>query len=355
VSPFGRFLVRRLLAAPFTLFIITLVLYGMTMLVTPEERAQLFWPERTRVLTDAEEQRLTEMIIKRQGLDQPFPVQYAGWIGALLSGNWGYSSALNGWVLPALLRRTPATFELTLWSALLFVPLGLVAGVLAGSRHGRRLDDRFRAAAFVATSIPPFIVALMCLAVLYVSLRWFAPERIGLGLSLELARSGFVTYTGMFTVDGLLNGRLDVVADALRHLVMPVFTLSLLHWATLARVTRAAVIDELDKEYLVAARARGLRERAVLWRHAFRNALVPALTSTALSAASLLSGVYVVELIYNFHGISELVYYAMRDAPDITLALGFAIYSVLLVLLMMLALDVAQALVDPRMREGIQT
>ena len=149
----------------------------------------------------------------------------------------------------------------------------------------------------------------------------------------------------------MLNGQYDVTVKALRHLVLPVVTLSLAHWATLGRVTRVAMIEEFNKEYIVAARARGLLNRSVVWRHAFLNAAPPVLASTALSAASLITGVFVVEAVFNFPGVSELITNTMRFTPDVPLAMGFSVYSVLVVLLVMLCLDIIQAIINPRLRE----
>jgi len=127
----------------------------------------------------------------------------------------------------------------------------------------------------------------------------------------------------------------------------------LYHWATLGRLTRSTIIETRKREYIVSARARGFVERRVLWRHAFRNALAPALTSMGLSAASLLTGVFVVEIIFDINGVSEVITKAMSGVPDAPAALGFAVYSVILVLVLMFVLDVVQALVDPRVRAEV--
>jgi peptide/nickel transport system permease protein len=134
---------------------------------------------------------------------------------------------------------------------------------------------------------------------------------------------------------------------------MPVFTLSLYHWATLARITRAGMINERDKEYILSAKARGLAERRVVWKHAFWNMITPSLTTVALSATSIITGVFIVEIIYGFHGISYVILAAMSGIPDAPAALGFAIYSVIAVLTLMFLLDVLQAVLDPRVREGV--
>lgn len=349
------FILRRLASIPLTLLIITAVLYGIIMLAPAEERAALYLsPNLPRLMTPEAYQNVLDRIIAEQGLNDPYPQQYLRWLGNLLQGDWGYSPVLNSDVLPALVRRTGVTVELTLYSLLLLIPLGLVSGVVSGWRQGGRADRRFRAVAFVATSIPPFTLGLVLLSVFYVGLRWFPPGRTGI-LELSLQRfSTFQTYTGLLTIDGLLNRRLDVTADALRHLVLPVFALSLVHWATLGRVTRAALIDVKHREYITAANARGLRPRSIIWRHAFRNALAPALTSSMLSVASLVTGVFVIEVVFNFKGLSELIVRGMDQAPDSALAMGFAVYSVLLVTPLMVILDLLRAVVDPYFgeREG---
>ncbi len=344
------FLIRRLLAIPITLFIITLALYGIIMLAPVEERAMLYWPPRTRNELPPELfASRVEQIIEEHGLRDSLPRQYLRWVSGLLQGDWGWSPVLQDDVLPVLLRRTPVTAELTLYSLLLFIPLGLLNGVVAGWRPGSHTDNALRLTAFVGASIPPFILGLTLLSVFYVGLRWFPPGRTGIvEISLTTVTS-FKTVTGLLTIDGLLNGRLDVTLDALRHLVLPVLTLSVTHWATLMRVTRVAIMEEKQKDYVVAAYARGLLPASIVWRHTFRNVLSPALTSTTLSAALLIMGVFIVEAIFNFKGLSELITRSVLDAPDAPLALGFGVYAVLLVLPLMFVLDVLKVVVDPRL------
>jgi peptide/nickel transport system permease protein len=260
---------------------------------------------------------------------------------------------MHEYVLPALLKGTPITLELALYSLLFLIPLGLVSGVIAGWRRSGSFDRLFRGVAFVSTSTPSFILALVLISVFYVQLDWFAPGRISYQYGLEISKGAFHQVTGMLTIDSLLNGRLDIFWDACRHLAMPVFTLSLYHWATLGRIARTSMIGERSKEYIVSARARGLAERRVVWRHAFRNMLTPSLTSIALSATSIITGVFVVEIIFNFNGVSRVILSAMGGVPDAPAALGFAVYSVLMVLILMFFLDVLQAILDPRVREGV--
>ena len=355
MPPILKFLIRRLLLIPVSLFVVTAFLYGIAMLSPVEARAQLYLPRNISIrVTEKQLQLMIDNIIQRYGLDQPFPVQYANWLGSLLRGDWGWSPSARANVLDYLSIRSPVTVELTLYSLLVFIPAGLVSGVAASRRRRQAADHGFRATAFTATSIPPFILGLMMISEFYVGLRSFAPDRLSQSIDLCVKSPALHTYTGLVPIDGLLNGRPDVTLDAFKHLVMPVVTLSALHWATLGRVTRAAMIEELDKDYIRAGQARGVPERAIVWQHALRNALVPALTSSALSAASLITGIYVVEIIFNSHGVSEIMTIASAyGTPDVAGALGFAVYSVIGVLIVMFILDVVQALADPRLREGL--
>jgi ABC-type dipeptide/oligopeptide/nickel transport system permease component len=347
-----RFLLRRAILMLITFVVITAMLYGVMMLSPAEARATLYMP-RSDSGTSLNQ---LQLIIEEYGLNDPYPVQYVRWLGSMLRGDWGWSPGLRDDVLKALLRRTPVTAELTLWSVLLFIPLGIVSGAIAAWRRGRAPDHGFRLLAFIATSVPPFILGLMLLAIFYVGLRWFPIGRLAVSSELVVKSTAFNTYTGLLVVDGLLNGRSDITLDALRHLVLPVLTLSLAHWATLGRVTRAAMFEELHKDYITTARGKGLSWRRTIWRHALQNAMLPALNSSALSAASLVTGVFIVEVIFALPGVSALLGASTRTfgsfLPDVAATMGFAVYGVLLVLPLMFILDVLQALIDPRLREG---
>jgi peptide/nickel transport system permease protein len=320
-------------------------------------RAILYLPKRVNVQLMSRDEliTLTEPIVRRYHLRDPLPVQYAYWLVSLVENRGGYSPTLKTNVMDVLLRRTPVTAELTLYSLLFFIPLGLVSGLRAGWKRNRGGDLSFRLAAFIATSLPPFILALVLLSIFYVGLRWFPPSRLGVASSQILYSPNFHTYTGLLTIDGLLNGRPRLSLEAARHLVLPVFTLGLIHWATLGRITRSTVIQELRKDYMLAGRARGIPDRRLLWSYALRNAIAPALSSTALSAASLFTGVFVVELIFDFKGVADLIANGMKIAPDTPAAMGFVIYSVSIVMIIMLVLDLLQAALDPRVRERIIT
>lgn len=346
-----QFLIRRLLAAIASAIITTMLLYAGMMLQTPEERADIYLPKiggNARI-----SENYIQVMIRKYHLDQPYLVQYAYWVRSLFDGTWGYSPTLDGDVLPALLRRTPVTLEIALYSLLLLIPLGLAAGLYSGWRPGGTFDGWFRSLAYVGTAMPPFIFSMFALAVFYVQLRWFAPGRLDSLTEYQMAKAGFHAYTGALTLDSLLNFRPDIFFKALRHLAMPIMTLSMYHWATLGRITRAAVIDERSKEYITAARARGVRERTLLWVHALRPILAPSLTAMALSAATIVTGIFVVEIIFGIAGVSQVIVVAMQYAPDAPATLGFAVYSVLMVIGLMFVMDLLQAALDPRVRDEV--
>lgn len=341
-----QFLVRRALSGFASFLLITFLLYGMIMLTPAEARAQLFIPAGRGQISA----NFIPVMIREHHLDDPWLVQYGYWLKGLLSGDWGYSPTLHEDVLPALLSRTPVTLELALYSLLFVIPLGIRSGLVAGWRPGGLFDRIFRLASYSSLSIPPFILAMILIAIFYARLNWFPTGRLDTLLNMQVSSGSFHAYTGLMTVDAILNARLDVLFDALRHLVLPVFTLGLYYWATLGRTARAMMMGERRKEYLLAATAKGLAEHEVVWRHALRAIMAPALTTIALSAAAIVTGVYVVEVIFSLNGISNVIVLAMSSQPDAPAVLGFTVYSVILVVLLMFVLDVLQAWIDPRVR-----
>lgn len=348
---FLRFFANRIFSTLITLIVITAILYGIMMMTPPEVRAELYIPKNAH-LTELQMQNYIAHIIKIYGLADPYPVQYFRWVSNLLQGNWGYSLMMSEFILDSLLARTPVTAELTLYSLLFMIPLGILNGVISGWKRAQAADYIFRFFAFIAASIPLFILSLVLISIFYVGLHWFPPERLGITTNALVNSAAFQNYTGLLTLDGFLNNRPEVSIDAARHLVLPVLTLSLMHWASLGRTVRMAMIEELQKEYVIAARARGLSDWQVIWRHPYPNVISLALAHSALSAASLITGVFVVERIYNFHGVSEIVINGLLSVQDAPAALGYTLYNVIVVLLIMIILDLLRGVVDPRTREN---
>ena len=178
-------------------------------------------------------------------------------------------------------------------------------GIAAAVNHNKLIDQMARVFAILGHSLPSFIFALLALMVFYAKLGWFPPGRIS-DWANEIIRSAqWHDYTYLLTVDSLLNGRVDIFLDALRHLILPVTVLSTISWATYLRVTRSSMLETLRQEYVVTARAKGLKERDVINGHARPNALIPVATLGGFTVAGLLGGAVLTETVFNFPGIGQ--------------------------------------------------
>jgi len=161
--------------------------------------------------------------------------------------------------------------------------------------------------------------------------------------------ASFVRYTGLNTIDAILNGNWRILLDALRHLVLPVTTLSYISWALILRITRSSMLETLRQDYITTARAKGVKERVVIQRHAKRNALIPVVTIAGWTVAGLMGGVVITETIFNYPGLGRFAASAAIQL-DIPAVLGFALFNGVLMVLANLAVDVMYAVIDPRIR-----
>ena len=344
-----KYIVRRLLVLPVVLFVVTLVLFVLFLQVPVEQRVAVYLPSVRSNITEADYQKLIEKTIERYGLDRPFSVQYVEWVTNLVRGDWGYSPSWREPVLEGLLRRAPATLELTLFALVPAMLLAVGLGRLAARRRGAVPDSLVRSAAFLGWAFPPFILALMLMNVAYARTGWFPPERMSIGISLLVNGEGFRTYTGLLTVDALLNGQPHVFWDAIRHLVLPATCLALAAWALLTRVMRSSLLEVQSQDYIVTARAKGLSERQVINRHATRNALLPVISTAGVIPPLLITGVAVIEVVFNFNGVGRWAVQGFLNS-EIPVTVGFALFSCIVTVLASLIADILYAVVDPRVR-----
>ncbi len=337
------FIVRRLMILPVILLGVTLFVFGIFSLLDPKMRAGLYVKDVPKT-PDA-----MQRIIEKYGLDDPLPVQYWRWLNQIVRGNFGWSKTAQRPVLEALGHYFPATAELALWAAIPVLFVGVWLGILSALHHNRPLDHTTRVFALVGWSFPSFVYGLLLLMVFYAMLEWFPPGRISDWVTREVIAGTFRQYTGLYTVDALLNGRLDVFADALRHLVMPVLTLSYIQWALLLRVTRSSMLETLRQEYVMTARAKGLKERVVVYKHAARNAMIPVATMGGLLLVGLLNGVVITETVFNYPGMGRWAATAATQL-DILTVLGFTLFNGILLVVGNLVVDILYAVIDPRIR-----
>jgi peptide/nickel transport system permease protein len=266
-----------------------------------------------------------EQIAASYGLDRPLPLQYLSWLGNTLRGDMGHSLRSGQPVAEAIVDRLPVTLELALLATLFSLVVAIPLGVLAAVSRGGPLDALARGIGLIGLSVPNFLLAT--LLILFVSTKWQV-----------------VPTTGYVPVSEGLGANL-------KSLALPTISLGLLLIASVLRMTRSAVLEELGKEYLTVARAKGLAQRTIVLRHALRNALVPVITVVGIQTGYLLGGTVIVEQIFALPGIGRLALDAVsqRDYPVVqgtTLFIAAAFVTVNMVT------DVIYGLVDPRIRVG---
>ena len=280
-----NYILRRLLIMPITVLGVTLMIFGMLQFLSPEARTALYVREIPK------NEAALDGIIKRYGLRDPIYVQYAHWLfgtydsetgrmaGGILRGDLGYSRSAAEPVANLIARRFPATVELALWSVVPILSVGIWLGIIAAVNHNKLIDQLARIFSIIGSSMPTFVFGLLMLMIFYANLRWFPPGRVSDWANIVVQAATFHHYTSLLTIDALLNGRFDVFLDAIRHMFLPILTLSYISWATFLRITRGSMLETLRMEYVTTARAKGLPERDVIFKHAQPNAMLPVVTS----------------------------------------------------------------------------
>jgi peptide/nickel transport system permease protein len=344
-----------LLILPIIVAGVTMLIFLMLSMLTPYERASLYVtdiPKRQGAIDD---------VIAKYGLDDPIPLQYLNWMvgrrdedtgevrGGILRGDLGWSKTGKSSMADVLRRRLPATAELAVWASVPMVGIGIWLGVISAVNHNKLPDQILRVLSITGWSIPTFVFGLLVLMLFYARLGWFPPSRLS-DWALRIVQSeGFVTYTQMYSVDSLLNGRFDIFLDSLRHLVLPVLTLSYLNWAYLLRVTRSSMLDTLRQDYITTARAKGLSHDVVVRRHALSNALIPVVTVGSLTIIALFNGVVITETVFNYPGMGSFLAEAALSL-DVVSVLGVTLFSSLVLVGGNLVVDVLYGFIDPRIR-----
>ncbi|TKJ31864.1 MAG: peptide ABC transporter permease [Chloroflexi bacterium B3_Chlor] len=337
------YVIRRLLILPIILFGVTLLIFGMMSFVDPGQRASLYVQAIPKGAGELDE------IIEKYGLDDPMYMQYFRWLNGVLHGDLGFSKTGKAPVLQTIKRFIPASFELALWAAVPLIWVGIQLGVISALHHNKPIDQVLRVFAIVGWSFPTFVFGLLVLMIFYAKLDWFPAGRLSEWANVVVLSAEFTRYTGMNTLDSLLNLRLDIFWDALRHLVLPVITLSYVSWALILRVTRSSMLEVLRADYVTTARAKGLREGAVIDKHAKPNALIPVATVSGIVMIGLMSGVVITETVFNYRGLGWWVAHS-AGVLDVISVLGFSLFYGVLVVCGNLVVDVMYAYLDPRVR-----
>ena len=279
------------------------------------------------------------------GLDRPLPVQFGRYLGSVARLDFGRSVLTRNLVTDDIGRFFPATIELATAATSIGVLLGIPAGVWAAARRGRIADQVLRVLALFGYSVPVFWLGMMALVIFYADLGWApGPGRIDTAFEDFVPRA-----TGFIAVDAWLAGDWRALGDALAHLVLPALVLGYFAFAYVSRLVRAFMLQELNQEYIVAARATGLRERRILWVHAFRNIRAPLVTIVALTYASLLEGSVLTETVFSWPGIGQYITNSLLSIDMNAVLGGTLVVGIVFIALNLLA-DIVGRRLSPRAR-----
>lgn len=317
----ATYILRRLIQTVFVVILLSYVcFYIMTLM--PGDPVELMISSNPKI-TSEDVARLRTLY----GLDQPSYRRYWNWVSQIAQGDLGHSRTYRVPVSELLGPRLWNTFFLSMAALGISLALALPIGVYTALNPGGRLDSTVNMASFFGISMPSFLLALLLIIIFAVQLGWLpagGTETIG------VSNEGFA---------GLL--------DRLKYLILPVMSLSLQQIGSFVRYARGAMLDVLRQDYVRTAKAKGLSRHVVLWKHAFRNALIPVITVVALSLSSVFSGALLTETVFAYQGVGKLVYDSIMG-NDFNVAMVSFIISVSMVLIMNLIADIMYGFADPR-------
>lgn len=297
------------------------------------------------VAGDRAPEHVLQRVRQELGLDQPLWSQFIAYVGKVLQGDLGSSILTSNPVLQDILKTFPATFELATAGIVVGVGLGVPLGVAAATRQGRWPDHAARLVGLLGNSVPIFWLGLMGLLLFYAQLGWVSgPGRIDVAHEFSMPR-----VTGLMLVDTAWAGQWDAFANAFSHLALPAGLLGFHSMAYISRMTRSFMLHEMGKEYVTTARAKGMSEATVVWRHALRNAAVPLLTVVALSYAGLLEGSVLTETVFAWPGLGLYITHSLQNG-DMNAVLGGTLVVGSIFIALNLLSDVLYRLLDPRTR-----
>jgi len=330
------------------------VLLGVTM-ITFALSHMIGDPVAVYVTSEKLTETQIQKIVKAHHLDDPLYVQYWYYLSDLLHGDWGISrSDGDRPVIESIKSYFPATFELTIFAIAMSVVLGIPIGIVSAVRKDKTVDHAARIFALTGVSMPVFWLALLMQYTFYYRFKimdWPYLPLQGRVDSLLVAQYQLKQITGLYILDSLLTGNWPIFFDALLHIIMPSFALSYITLALIARMMRSSMLEVLRQDYITLARSKGLRERAVIYRHALRNAMIPTVTITGLAFGGLLAGAVLTESVFSWPGVGRWSTSAILRA-DAGGILGFTQLIAAIYVLANLIVDLIYVALDPRIRLG---
>lgn len=332
------YLLRRLVGFAAVMIGISIITFGLSHLV-PADPAVV-------ALGDHATEAQIEAFREKYGLNKPVPEQYWIYVSGLLRGDLGISLRTRRPVADDLRNFFPATFELALAALVFSILIGVPAGVISATSRNRPPDHVVRVVSLIGGSVPIFWLGLILIGFFYGRLGWLPG-----GARIDKFIPPPPTVTGLFTVDSLLAGDSIAFWSSLHHLFLPALALGYFSTAIIARMMRSSMLEVLNQTYVLAARAKGLRQWRVVWRHAARNALIPIVTTIGITFGSLLSGAVLTETIFSWPGLGR---YATSSAInlDFPAVMGVTLLAALVYTVANLIVDLGYHWLDPRIHHG---
>lgn len=286
---------------------------------------------------------VVEQIRHQLNLDKPLYLQYFYWLSDLLRGDLGYSIVSRRSVTGDAIEYLPASLELVIVAAIFNILGAFLLGSLAGKYANRLVDNVIRVFSYVAISIPAFVWAIILQLVFGWWLHAFPIQgRISEGLSVS-------RITGFYLIDSILNGNLRAFLDAAWHLILPAFALSIGGMAQDARIIRSGMVDNVEKDYILLMRSKGLPDRLISFKYLLKPSIIPAVTVMGMDVAALLGNAFLVEIVYNWPGFSKYGIWAMLN-KDLNAIVAIVLVIGLIFAIANIVVDVIVSYLDPRIR-----
>lgn len=354
------YILRRILLSIPVLFGILFATFALSRLIPGDPCRAMLGEKATKTVCDEFNQR--------HGLDKPIPVQFGVYVGEIARGDFGTSFRFSKPITEILSERLPVTLELSIAALLISILIGIPLGVIAAVRHNSWIDVLTMLWANTGVSMPVFWLGLMLAYFFSLTLKdtvfQLPPSgRLTAGViavpffdvwGLKLAADSF-SYTladfisRMNILNSLLSSNFEVLKDAIVHLILPAFALGTIPMALIARMTRSSMLEVLGQDYIRTARAKGLKLRTVIMKHAFRNALLPLVTIIGLSFGGLLGGAVLTETVFNLAGVGRILYEGIT-ARDYGIVQGFTVVIAIFFVALNLLVDISYAYLDPRIK-----
>ena len=329
-----RLIVRRLIFLVFVLFGLSLITFGLSHVVPGDPARLMAGPRASR--------SAVEKIRERYGLNDPLPRQYLNYLHNLTQGDLGTSFTTRRPVIEDLKRYLPATIELGGAAFILSTIIGIPLGVISSVRRDKVPDHIARFISISGLALPVFWLAIMAQFIFFGHFGWL-PD----GARIPIGTDPPPTVTGLYTVDSLIAGNWDLFRLSLVHLIMPAIVLAYGSLAVVTRMVRGGMLEVLNQDYIRTARAKGIAPNGVIFGHALKNAMLPTVTSLGLQIGLLLSGAFLVEIVFSWPGIGRYAVDAIQRL-DYNATMATTLVIALIFVLMNLVVDIAYLFLDPR-------